>query len=282
MLELLASHPRSLSTRGDARAPAAEPMVALLADALGYRGPERRGGAALMARLMTLLLDEIDYGLLLLAEGSRVLHANHAARASLDAEHPLQLLGHELRARLAKDVAPLHNALHAATSRGLRRLLTVGEGEQRAGISVVPLSAPGWAGEPAQPGSAATLLVLGRREVCSSLAVQGFAREYRLSPSEEQVLAALCEGLSPNEVAERHGVKIATVRTQIANLRAKTGAESIRALVKQVAVLPPLVGTLRRQLDGDGLPPGARARFGGTAELGPLLAGDFGRACTVA
>lgn len=277
MMELLA--PRSLPTRGDTRTGTPVPMALLLADALGYRGPERRGGAALMARLMTLLLDEIDYGLLLLAEGSQVLHANHAARASLDAQHPLQLLGHELRARLAKDVAPLHNALHAAASRGLRRLLTVGEGEQRAGISVVPLAAPG---EVTQAGSAATLLVLGRREVCGSLAVHGFAREYRLSPSEEQVLAALCEGLSPNEVAERHGVKIATVRTQIANLRAKTGAESIRALVKQVAVLPPLVGTLRRQLDADGLPPGAYSRFGGTAELGPLLAGDYGRACTVA
>ncbi|MFO1339563.1 MAG: LuxR C-terminal-related transcriptional regulator [Burkholderiaceae bacterium] len=280
MLELLAptTH-RPLPARGDARAPLGEPVAALLAEALGYRGPERRGGAALMARLMTLLLDEIDYGLLLLAEGSQVLHANHAARACLDAQHPLQLLGHELRARLAKDVAPLHNALHAAASRGLRRLLTVGEGEQRAGISVVPLAAPG---DAALAGPAATLLVLGRREVCSSLAVQGFAREYRLSPSEEQVLAALCEGLSPNEVAERHGVKIATVRTQIANLRAKTGAESIRALVKQVAVLPPLVGTLRRQADADGPPPGARARFGGAAGLAPLLAGDYARACAVA
>mgnify|MGYP002145029906 CR=1 FL=1 len=123
-------------------------------------------------------------------------------------------------------------------------------------------------GEIAQAGSAATLLVLGRREVCGSLAVQGFAREYRLSPSEEQVLAALCEGLSPNEVAERHGVKIATVRTQIANLRAKTGAESIRALVKQVAVLPPLVGTLRRQLDADGLPPGMVASMTSLPVLG--------------
>jgi DNA-binding CsgD family transcriptional regulator len=75
--------------------------------------------------------------------------------------------------------------------------------------------------------------------------VHGYAREHRLSPSEEQVLGALCEGCSPNAIAARNGVKIATVRTQIANIRAKTGAESIRDLVQQVAVLPPLVGALR-------------------------------------
>jgi DNA-binding CsgD family transcriptional regulator len=221
------------------------PAARALGQALGYRGPERRGGAALMARLMTQMLDEIDYGLLLLGDGHHVLHANHAARASLNAQHPLQLLGQELRARLAKDVAPLHMALHGAR-RGLRKLLTVGEGGQRAGIAVVPL--PGGGGESGF-GEQATLLVLGRREVAGGLSVQGFAREHRLSPSEALVLQALCEGCCPNEIAERHGVKIATVRTQIANIRAKTGAESIRDLVQQVAVLPPMVGTLRCQAE---------------------------------
>jgi DNA-binding CsgD family transcriptional regulator len=228
-----------------------------LSQALGYRGPERRGGAALLTRLMTVMLDEIDYGLLLLADGGRVLHANHAARSSLEApQHPLQLQGHELRTRLQKDAAPLHQALHAAASRGLRKLLTVGEGTQRAGIAIVPLLATPGSHAAAAPTVPATLMVLGRREVCGDLSVQGFAREYRLSPSEAHVLSALCEGCCPNEIAERHGVKIATVRTQIANIRAKTGADSIRDLVQQVAVLPPMVGALRRQADGPPLASG--------------------------
>lgn len=211
-----------------------------LAQALGYRGPERRRGPALLARLMAMMLDEVDYGLLLLAEGHRVMHANHAAGAALAAAaHPLLIAGQELKARLPKDAMALHQALHAAAHRGLRRLLTLGEGGQRAGVAIVPLGT-----DPAE-GLPATLLVLGRREVCGGLSVHGFAREHRLSPSESQVLAALCEGCSPNAIAERHGVKIATVRTQIANIRAKTGAESIRDLVQQVAVLPPLVGALR-------------------------------------
>jgi len=35
------------------------------------------------------------------------------------------------------------------------------------------------------------------------------------------------------------------VRTQIGSIRAKTGVASIRELVRQVAVLPPLVGALK-------------------------------------
>lgn len=227
MLELCTAPPR--------RPPEMALAALALGQALGYRGPERRSSATSLTRLLAQMLDEVDYGLLLLADDRRVLHLNHAARTILGAaQHPLQLLDRQLRARFAKDAAPLQQALQAAASRGLRRLLTLGEGAQRAGVAIVPLGS-----EPA------TLVVLGRREVCGGLSVQGFAREHKLSPSEAQVLALLCEGCSPNEIAERHGVKIATVRTQIANIRAKTGADSIRDLVQQVAVLPPMVGALR-------------------------------------
>lgn len=219
--------------------PISPPDSVALAQALGYQGPERRGGSAALTRLLALVLDEIDYGLMLVADDQQVLHANHAARSELRDQHPLQLLGRGLRARLPQDVAPLHEALQQARQRGLRRLLSLGEAGARVGLSVVPLGGLGGT-------DPVTLLVLGKREVCGSLSVHGFAREHRLSPSEEQVLRGLCEGDSPLEIAERHGVKIATVRTQIANIRAKTGAESIRDLVQRVAVLPPMVGALRR------------------------------------
>jgi DNA-binding CsgD family transcriptional regulator len=212
--------------------------------ALSYTGPERRGGSGLMARLLTQMLDEIDYGLLLVAEGRHVLHANHAARTELTDQHPLQLLGRELRARCPRDVAPLHEALHQAAQRGLRRMLTMGEGVHRAGVSVVPIAL----GLPDAGDGHATLVVLGRKDVCSALAVQGFARAHQLSPGEELVLVALCDGLRPQDIAERHGVKIATIRTQIANIRLKTGSDSIRDLVQRVAVLPPMVGALRQDV----------------------------------
>lgn len=204
-----------------------------------YLGPERRATPAHSQHWLAATLDEIDYGMLLLADASQVIHANHAARAELDSAHPLQLYGGELRARRAPDVLPLAEALQAAAQRGLRKLLTLGEGAQKVSVSVVPLSAPD------EPGAAVTLLMLGKRQVCEVLSVQGYARSHGLTSAETRVLAALCRGTPPTEIAADVGVAISTVRTQIGNIRLKTGAQSIRALVQQVAVLPPLMGVLR-------------------------------------
>jgi DNA-binding CsgD family transcriptional regulator len=184
------------------------------------------------------MLDEIDYGMLLVADDTTVLHANHVARAELDQQHPLQLLGAELRVRCPQDLLPLREALRSARERGLRRLVSLGQGEQRVSVAVVPLAASG-----ADPN--VTLLVFGKRQVCETLSSHWFAREHGLTPAEARVLAALCEGRTPLQIAAAQGVAISTVRSQIGALRAKTGAADLRALVRKVAVLPPLVGALR-------------------------------------
>ena len=184
-------------------------------------------------------LDELDYGIVVLFEGASIVHINDAAQVELDDLHPLQRVGNELRARLARDVAPLHEAVTAAATRGMRRLLTVGEETHRTSVSVVPL-------ESADDGPRAVLIVLGKREMCESLSVQGFARIHRLTGAEVRVLKELCNGVPPAQIAALLGVAISTVRSQIGSMRAKTGAESIRALVRQVAVLPPVKGALRR------------------------------------
>jgi DNA-binding CsgD family transcriptional regulator len=229
MFDLNALFPAGVAARQPLGTPAAN---------AGYRGPERRSAGSQGSRWLSLMLDEIDYGMVLLSEGSQVLHVNHAARAELDGDHPLQLQGRELRARLPQDVTPLHDALQAA-ARGLRRLVTLGERDDAFTVAVVPLGAM------ATGAPQATLLLLSKRRVCESLSVQWFARTHSLTPTETRVLEALCLGLDPREVAEQHGVGLATVRTQIGSIRAKTGSESIRDLVRRVAVLPPMVSSLR-------------------------------------
>ena len=214
-------------------------------DSFGQRPPafDRRPGGQ-FSQWLTRMLDEIDYGMLLVNAEAQVLYVNHAARHEMDEEHPLQLLGHALRAHRPQDVAPLYDAL-AAAQRGLRRLLTLGAGEHRVSVSVVPL--PRADGEPASDAAVGktTLLVLGKRQMCAQLSVQGFARCMTLTPTETRVLELLCNGVRPTEIATRQGVAVSTVRTQIGSIRAKTGAGSIRELVRQVALLPPLVGALR-------------------------------------
>jgi DNA-binding CsgD family transcriptional regulator len=209
--------------------------------ALSYAGPERRAGPREASVWLTRMLDEIDYGMLLVSAEAAVTYLNHAARLELDGRHPLRLMGGSLHAHRPQDVAPLYDAL-AAAQRGLRRLVTLGTGDQRVSVSVVPL--PALAAETGTR-SPVTLLVLGKRQVCEQLSVQGFARSVGLTPAESRVLEQLCGGVKPTEIAQRQGVAVSTVRTQIGSIRAKTGAGSIRELVRQVAVLPPLLGALR-------------------------------------
>lgn len=87
--------------------------------------------------------------------------------------------------------------------------------------------------------------MLGKRQVCGLLSVQGYARCHGLTAAETRVLEALTGGARPGEIAKKLGVGIATVRTQIGNIRLKTGAQSIRALVWQLAGLPPMLSVLR-------------------------------------
>jgi DNA-binding CsgD family transcriptional regulator len=207
-----------------------------------YLGPDRRAASAALSTCLTRMLDEIDYGMLLISTDAQVLYLNHAARLELDGDHPLQLLGGSLRTQRAQDVAPLYDAL-AGAQRGLRKLVTMGSGVHRVCVSVVPL--PAGSGQRREDESPATLLVLGKRQVCEQLSVQGFARSMQLTPAETRVLELLCAGVRPAQIAHQLDVAVSTVRTQIGSIRAKTGAASIGDLVRMVSVLPPMVGALR-------------------------------------
>ena len=202
----------------------------------GHEAPARRGEREL-TRCLAYMLDEIDYGVLLVNAVGQVLYLNHTARLELDRDHPLQMRGHALAPAVPAEALLLEEAL-ADARRGRRGLLTLGSGEHRVGISVVPLAE-------AEAGSGLAVLMLGKRQVCEQLSVRGYARAMGLTPAETRVLEQLCDGMQPTAIARRQGVAVSTVRTQIGSIRAKTGAESIRDLVRQVAVLPPMVSSLR-------------------------------------
>ncbi len=214
--------------------------------------------AALQTSLLAATLDEIDYGMLLVDGTAEVLQCNRAARLEL-AEHPLRLVGNRLRARELRDMVPLHKALLEAHQRGKRRLLIVGAPGERRTLAIVPLM-------PARdPGTARALVMLARREMCVCLSVEAFARAHRLTLAETRVLKALAGGARPNDIALQHDVELSTVRSQLRAIRAKTGAADIASLLRQVALLPPMVGALR----GD---PGASDATEGVAH------GRFGQA----
>lgn len=205
----------------------------------GFGEPAWRDPRPLPESCLAAVLDELDYGILLLVEGgSRVASLNHAAREELDDNHPLRLSHGHLGARLPCDAAPLRNAIEAASRQGLRRLVTVGRERHRRSVSIVPL-----AGADDMPS--AVLVILGKRAVCEALSISGFCHSHGLTWAESRVLTELCAGTAPKEIARRLDVSITTVRTHILSMRAKTGAPSVAALLSRVAILPPLRGALR-------------------------------------
>lgn len=201
---------------------------------------ERRRAVSLSTHWLNLVLEELDYGVLLVSGSGQLLYTNHAARRTLDPRFPLQVQGGQLRTRLDTDNGPLFEALGKAETEGRRCLLRLGEGSERTNVVVVPLNR--------NVEQAAVLLVLERLQLCADLAAQWFALRYGLTPTETEVLKLLSEGARPNKVAEEQGVAISTVRTQIQSIRAKSGAQSIGELLRQLAVLPPLMSALRMEL----------------------------------
>ena len=165
------------------------------------------------------VLDHIDYGLACVDGDGALLHCNRAAREAWPHVHA------------GRD--PIRSAIRAASTRGLRRLVDVVEAGRRFQVAVVPLSEPAAAG-------GQVLLVFGKSSMCERLSSYWYGVAKGLTAAEQGVLEEIAQGWSPRDIAQRHRVSLATIRTQIASVREKTGAENIYALLREVAQLPPI------------------------------------------
>ena len=208
--------------------------------------------------LLRLTLNQVDYGLVVVNVTSRaVQYANALGHDALEgtADHfgnkrydtGLQLVQGCVAARRAADVEQLRRTLER-TRAGVRGLLSLGIGEQTCAVAVMPLGAPvddstptfaSYVAEPAMLACHA-LLVFAKQQLCDSSTVALFARERGLTSAEGQVLAQVCRGLRPSEIADHHGVQISTVRTQLRNIRLKTCCDTIGEVIRKVSVLPPM------------------------------------------
>jgi DNA-binding CsgD family transcriptional regulator len=187
----------------------------------------------------TAVLDEIDYGVLLVSRSLDLRYCNYAARAELRSGHPMSVVDGRLDVADARSQARLQAAVLDAADQMLRSWLTLDAPGRPASLSVVPL------GRESLHGPTAVLLLMGRRDLCARLTAERYAATHGLTSAETAVLVALVDGLQPRRIAELHGVSLSTVRTQLQSIREKTGTGDIRELVMQVATLAPMVGRLR-------------------------------------
>jgi DNA-binding CsgD family transcriptional regulator len=189
--------------------------------------------------LLDQVLDEVAYGVAVATPDGLLLHANRAARQELASQRTLFERNGRLRAHAAEDATAMLDALGRAAA-GKRSLLHLGTTDgAKFGIAIVPVRRS----RPSDPEQAAVLF--SRATVCESLMLCFFARSHALTPTEERVLAVLCQGHSAPEAAQRLQVAVSTVRSHVRSLCAKTRCSGVRELVRRVAMLPPVAPALR-------------------------------------
>lgn len=182
---------------------------------------------------LSLVMDEFAHGVLLSTVKGQLLHANQAARYELARRKLLSVHEGHLQTADAAQARVLVQAFAKAET-GRRSLIALRTGSRRLSIAVVPL-------RPERAHLAPPVaLIFSRASVCDAVMLCFFARTHGLTPSEEQVLAILCQGFSAPEIAVQLNVAVSTIRSHVRSLCAKTHCNGVRALVGQVAVLPPI------------------------------------------
>jgi DNA-binding CsgD family transcriptional regulator len=195
-----------------------------------------------MNQLPLALFDEIECGLIVCDGRGTISFANQAAQQELAASRVLQQLDGCLR-RTARAEGDLDGALRAASLRGRRSLVRLGQQDERLLVSVLPLELP-------DAECRHVLVMLGRRQPCSDLGLEMLAGCYGLTLAERRVLAALMREATPREIAHDHAVALSTVRTQISSIRIKLGTRRIEGLLLRAAEMPPMASALRHNFPG--------------------------------
>jgi DNA-binding CsgD family transcriptional regulator len=185
------------------------------------------------ATSLSNVMDELAYGVLLATVKGQLLHANLAARRELARRTLLGVQDGQLHAVDPVQARLLVQALAKAES-GRRSLVALRHAGSRLSVAVVPLRAERRHEVPS------VALIFSRPAVCDAVMLCFFARAHGLTPSEEQVLAILCQGYSAPEIAQQLEVAVSTVRSHVRSMCAKTQCNGVRALVNQIAVLPPI------------------------------------------
>jgi DNA-binding CsgD family transcriptional regulator len=194
----------------------------------GWNGDTRATDFALR------VLEEIDYGLIFLSPSGELQHANHLARHELAKARFLRVEDSKVVGCCAAQTEALMRGVRWA-AQGRRQMLNLQDGADTLCIACVPLV---HAFEDRAPS---VLVMLARQSGTQNLAITFFSRMHSLTPAEESVLKALCDGREVQEIAAANGVSAHTVRTQVRSVRDKTGMGSMRHLVQHVAALPPVV-----------------------------------------
>jgi DNA-binding CsgD family transcriptional regulator/PAS domain-containing protein len=185
-------------------------------------------------------LDALAFGMIICDRRGCIVAANAEAETLARSDSGVVLAGN------GRAIGAVHPAEHSALRRLVRDAasggaggilsITGGQGVPTLLALVAPM--PRGLNDLDGRGHAVVALrSLGDAPGFGATRLSGF---FGLSPTQGEIALAIFRGKSIEEIAAERGVKITTVRTQLARLYARTGAESQRDIVRLIALLPPL------------------------------------------
>lgn len=194
--------------------------------------------------------DHLPLGIVLLDRNGRLVHANSLAWQTLRERDGLDLAGGQLALPIADDQRKLDRLIHAAVMTGKGGgqapggFLTVPRPSLKPSLSifVAPISDAD-AGRPGlfNPMRPNAIVVINNAEWAAKVPSAFLQQRYGMTPAEARLAAALANGASLQQAAERFGVVKGTVRTQLKQIFAKTHTQRqsdlVRLLVADIAAL---------------------------------------------
>jgi DNA-binding CsgD family transcriptional regulator/PAS domain-containing protein len=230
-----------------------EPSERRVFDIVGLLGPHIRRAVTIHdmfemeraeAAVLREVIDALDHAVFIVAEDMTILFANEAAEARLREQHVVHSLSGRLAARYSYAGAALSNAV-ALGARDEISLAAAGidvplaSAERPAVAHVLPLQRRTERGRFESRAAAAIFLAAAGTVIQS--AVEAIAALFALTPAERRVVGYVSEGMTRSEIANAQGVADGTVKSQLAAIYDKTGAEDQRSLQQLVRELSPPV-----------------------------------------
>jgi DNA-binding CsgD family transcriptional regulator len=218
-----------------------ERLLPYMRRALQLRHAHRKNAA----RAVQETLDALAFGIVVCETGGRIMFANAAAEALALAGAGIVLgpAGKGLSALLpgeTRRLAVLVNDAGSGGSGGVIRLTGRNGGTELVAL-VTPL--PRRLEVDGSAGRKGVLVTLRSARDSPSFTAEMLIHLFGVSPRQAEIALDIYNGKTPEQIAAERGIAIPTVRTHLAEIFVRTGAENQRDLVRRLGMLPPVRAT---------------------------------------
>jgi DNA-binding CsgD family transcriptional regulator len=213
------------------------PYVPHVKSALQLR---RRLGGRQSASTHVMALEALAFGAVILDANGHVVFANDAARALERAAAGIRLgnASRPIEALRRSETRQLCHLVHEAASGGPGGVMRLSDRNGTPALLVLVTPLPRGAHGIHDGGHA--LLTLRAASDSPAFSEAMLSGLFGLSPAQAAITYALYCGQTPEEIAERRGIRISTLRSHLAQIFQRTGAQSQRDLMRLLALLPPV------------------------------------------